>query len=111
MRVLASVFAIAAAASLCHAQPDRMYAVYADRTGYFDGLYRNLDIPGLSLLLTGPVALWSRLANRLLAVLGEVPAGGNADAVRELVRACGADVPVLAARKLENRYAIEIDGI
>ncbi|MHC4942572.1 MAG: WD40/YVTN/BNR-like repeat-containing protein [Planctomycetota bacterium] len=27
--------------SLCAAQPDRMYAVYADKTGYFDGLYRS----------------------------------------------------------------------
>ena len=36
---------------------------------------------------------------------------GDADEVRELVKACGANIPVLAARKIENRYAIEIDGI
>jgi len=29
--------------SLCAGSPDRMYAVYADRTGYFDGLYRTND--------------------------------------------------------------------
>ncbi len=29
--------------TLCAAQPDRMYAVYADRTGYFAGLYRSND--------------------------------------------------------------------
>ncbi len=28
---------------LCAAQPDVMCAVYADRTGYFDGLYRSTD--------------------------------------------------------------------
>lgn len=29
--------------SLCAAQPDVMHAVYCDRTGYFDGLYRSTD--------------------------------------------------------------------
>ena len=29
--------------SLCDSQPDVMHAVYADRTGYFDGLYRSVD--------------------------------------------------------------------
>jgi len=29
--------------ALCQSQPDRMYAVYADRIGYFDGLYRSDD--------------------------------------------------------------------
>ena len=29
--------------SLCASQPDVMHAVYADRTGYFDGLYRSVD--------------------------------------------------------------------
>jgi len=29
--------------SLCDGQPDVMHAVYADRTGYFDGLYRSID--------------------------------------------------------------------
>jgi len=29
--------------ALCRNQPDRMYAVYADRIGYFDGLYRSND--------------------------------------------------------------------
>jgi photosystem II stability/assembly factor-like uncharacterized protein len=29
--------------SLCDAQPDVMHAVYADRTGFFDGLYRSID--------------------------------------------------------------------
>jgi len=29
--------------SLCHDQADVMHAVYADRTGYFDGLYRSTD--------------------------------------------------------------------
>jgi photosystem II stability/assembly factor-like uncharacterized protein len=29
--------------TLCQNQPTRMYAVYADRTGYFDGLYRSDD--------------------------------------------------------------------
>jgi len=27
--------------SLCNAQPDVIYAVYADKTGYFDGMYRS----------------------------------------------------------------------
>ena len=27
--------------AICQSQPTRMYAVYADRTGYFDGLYRS----------------------------------------------------------------------
>ena len=29
--------------SLCESQPDVMHAIYADRTGYFDGLYRSTD--------------------------------------------------------------------
>jgi len=29
--------------SLCAAQPDVMHAIYADKTGYFDGLYRSID--------------------------------------------------------------------
>jgi len=29
--------------SLCASQPDVMHAVYADRIGYFDGLYRSVD--------------------------------------------------------------------
>jgi photosystem II stability/assembly factor-like uncharacterized protein len=29
--------------SLCVAQPNTMYAVYSDRTGYFDGLYRSTN--------------------------------------------------------------------
>ncbi len=29
--------------SLCAGSPNRMYAIYADRTGYFDGLYRSND--------------------------------------------------------------------
>ncbi len=29
--------------SLCASQPDVMHAIYADRTGYFDGLYRSTD--------------------------------------------------------------------
>lgn len=29
--------------SLCASQPDVMHAVYADRTGFFDGLYRSVD--------------------------------------------------------------------
>jgi len=29
--------------SLCNGTPDRMYAIYADRVGYFDGLYRSND--------------------------------------------------------------------
>ncbi len=29
--------------SLCASQPDVMHAIYADKTGYFDGLYRSLD--------------------------------------------------------------------
>ena len=33
--------------ALCQNQPDRMYAVYADRVGYFDGLYRNLPYIGV----------------------------------------------------------------
>ena len=29
--------------AICQSEPSRMYAVYADRTGYFDGLYRSDD--------------------------------------------------------------------
>ena len=43
--------------SLCAGTPDRMYAIYADRVGYFDGLYRS-DDGGFS---------WSRTSDSSLA--------------------------------------------
>ena len=43
--------------SLCAGTPDRMYAIYADRTGYFDGLYRTNDGGGS----------WSRTSDGSLA--------------------------------------------
>jgi acyl-CoA dehydrogenase len=36
------------------------YAFYRIQQG-FDGLFENLDVPGLSVLLKGPIALWSRI--------------------------------------------------
>lgn len=36
---------------------------------------------------------------------------GPVDEVRAFTEDCGADIPVLVARKIENRYAIEIEGI
>ena len=36
---------------------------------------------------------------------------GPVDEVRALTEDCGAEIPVLVARKIENRYAIEIEGI
>lgn len=48
--------------ALCQAQPTRMYAVYADRTGYFDGLFRS-DDGGDSWVQTNDGALASVFAS------------------------------------------------
>lgn len=45
--------------TLCAAQPTRMYAVYADRTGYFTGLYRSDD----------GGAMWSRTTDSALSTV------------------------------------------
>ena len=53
--------------SLCAAQPDVMHAVYADRTGYFAGLYRSRPTAGRRWARTSDGALTRRL--RLLRLV------------------------------------------